>query len=254
MVGKGFFGILHKKMATFCSSFRFQNNQTSAQSGFTLVELLTVISIMALISSIMIANVAEARRAAQDARSISNIKSIITALQAFYLDHGYWPTLSHDPSDTYYSGSPANKLNNCTPKSNSNDLVCNFETNYGASGSYSDITTCTGNKACSCTNYSTETRRKTGWLPFLDGSFNPQDAYFTPESTPHNEAEVTCSIPFSFPYLTRYNSTFLSNGGSSFSLDYILKRPRPTGFGIFNGCNAIGCLYIIRGDEKGTIK
>jgi prepilin-type N-terminal cleavage/methylation domain-containing protein len=254
MAGKEIFSILQKKLATFRSSFRFQNNQANAQAGFTLVELLTVISIMALISSIMIANVAEARRSAEDARSLSNIRSIITALQAFYLDHGYWPTLSHDPNDTYYSGSPANKLNNCTPKSGSDDLVCSFSVNYGASGSYADFTTCTGNKACSCTNYSTETRRKTGWFPFLDGSFNRQDAYFTPESTPHNEAEITCTIPFSFPYLTRYDSTFLSDGNSSFTLNYILKRPRPTNFGIFNGCNAIGCLYIIRGDTKGTIK
>lgn len=248
MVGKEFFSILQKKLATFRSSFRFQNTQASAQAGFTLVELLTVISIMALISSIMIANVAEARRSAQDARSLQNVGSIMTALQAFYLDHGYWPSLSGNASDTYYFDSSANKYSACPTQ-----YICTLDTTYGSSGAFSETTQCNGKRPCQC-GTTPEQRSQMGWLPFLDGSYGPQDAYFTPQSTPRDEWETSCNVPFGFSYSNRYLAQFFSDGTNNFTFNYLLRRPRPYAKGRLEGCNAVFCLYSINGDTNGNIK
>lgn len=66
-------------------------NQESKKLGFTLIELLVVISIIGLLSSIILVSLASARLKARDAKRISDLKTISTALELYYSDYGYYP-------------------------------------------------------------------------------------------------------------------------------------------------------------------
>lgn len=59
--------------------------------GFTLVELLVVISIIGLLSTLAVVSLGSARSRARDARRISDIKQIQTALELHYADLGAYP-------------------------------------------------------------------------------------------------------------------------------------------------------------------
>lgn len=65
-------------------------SQTKAK-GFTLVELLVVIAIIGLLSTLAVVALGSARSKARDARRISDIKQIQTALELYQADQGTYP-------------------------------------------------------------------------------------------------------------------------------------------------------------------
>ncbi len=65
--------------------------RTSFSKGFTLVELLVVISIISLLSSIVLTSVNSARAKARDARKMADFRAISTALQLFFDKTGGMP-------------------------------------------------------------------------------------------------------------------------------------------------------------------
>lgn len=65
-------------------------SQTKAK-GFTLVELLVVIAIIGLLSTLAVVALGSARSRARDARRISDIKQIQTALELYHADQGVYP-------------------------------------------------------------------------------------------------------------------------------------------------------------------
>jgi prepilin-type N-terminal cleavage/methylation domain-containing protein len=69
-------------------------------AGFTILELLVVISIIGLLSSVMMIAVNNARVGARDAKRRDDSLAIRTALQWFYHENGYYPT----PGDTSGNG------------------------------------------------------------------------------------------------------------------------------------------------------
>lgn len=104
------------------------------KKGFTLIELLVVIAIIGILSSVVLASLNSARTKSRDAKRISDLKQVQTALE-FYFDAnrsypngladadgefgttlaglkngGYLPTIPDDPlssRDYFYSGAPA---------------------------------------------------------------------------------------------------------------------------------------------------
>ena len=64
------------------SGSKFHNNK-----GFTLIELLVVIAIVGLLSSIVLVSVNMARKKARDARRVSDMKAIQSAIEMYASDH-----------------------------------------------------------------------------------------------------------------------------------------------------------------------
>jgi general secretion pathway protein G len=61
------------------------------QKGFTLIELLVVIAIIGLLSTLAVVALNNARQKSRDARRISDIKQIQTALELYYNEAGTYP-------------------------------------------------------------------------------------------------------------------------------------------------------------------
>lgn len=75
------------------------------RKGFTLVELLVVISIIGLLSTLAVVALNQARVRARDVKRLSDIKQVQTALELYYADAGAYPveasaiTLGDDTHD-----------------------------------------------------------------------------------------------------------------------------------------------------------
>ena len=68
--------------------------------GFTLIELLVVIAIIGILAGVVVVNVGSARAKARDAKRISDMKAIQTALEMYYNDNGEYPTTANWKSGT----------------------------------------------------------------------------------------------------------------------------------------------------------
>ncbi len=62
--------------------------------GFTLIELLVVIAIIGILASVILASLNSARSRARDAKRISDMQQIETALELYYNNHGDYPPSS----------------------------------------------------------------------------------------------------------------------------------------------------------------
>ena len=63
----------------------------SLKRGFTLVEMLIVLSITGLVIALFAGNYAATQKASRDARRLADMNDILTALQSYYADHGFYP-------------------------------------------------------------------------------------------------------------------------------------------------------------------
>ena len=63
-----------------------------AERGFTLIELMIVVAIIAILAGILIPNFVNARSQAQTAACESNLRAIATALELYYADNQVYPT------------------------------------------------------------------------------------------------------------------------------------------------------------------
>src|SRR3989338_10416587 len=70
----------------------FFKPKSDKQRGFTLIELLVVISIISLLSSVVLSSLNSARVKASDARHISSLKQLQTALSFYYDQFGSYPS------------------------------------------------------------------------------------------------------------------------------------------------------------------
>jgi type II secretion system protein G len=77
--------------------------KTLKQKGFTLIELLVVVAIIGVLATIVLSSLSNARAQARDARRVSEMKNLETALEMYYLDNNGYPPMF---ANTY--GSTAN--------------------------------------------------------------------------------------------------------------------------------------------------
>lgn len=71
--------------------FGFRSIAMRGGAGFTLIELLVVIAIIGLLASVVLASLGSARQKARDARRISDIRQIQTALELFFASNNEYP-------------------------------------------------------------------------------------------------------------------------------------------------------------------
>ncbi|MDP3043158.1 MAG: type II secretion system protein [bacterium] len=64
------------------------------KKGFTLVELLVVIAIIGLLSTLAVVALNNARSKARDARRVSDVKQIQTALELYFNDENGYPPIT----------------------------------------------------------------------------------------------------------------------------------------------------------------
>lgn len=63
--------------------------------GFTIIELIVVIAIIAILASIVVANVNGVREKAKIAKAKAELKHLQTAVEMYYVDHGAYPCAGH---------------------------------------------------------------------------------------------------------------------------------------------------------------
>ena len=63
------------------------------KKGFTLIELLVVVAIIGVLATVVLGALGSARVRAQDAKRITIVKQLETALEMYYLDHGDYPNM-----------------------------------------------------------------------------------------------------------------------------------------------------------------
>lgn len=61
------------------------------RKGFTLIELLVVIAIIGLLSTLAVVALGSARTKARDAKRLSDLKQVQTALEMYYTDQNAYP-------------------------------------------------------------------------------------------------------------------------------------------------------------------
>lgn len=64
------------------------------QQGFTLIELLVVIAIIGILSTLAVVSLNNARAKARDAKIVSDVKNMQTALELYYNDSATYPATS----------------------------------------------------------------------------------------------------------------------------------------------------------------
>ncbi len=78
--------------------------------GFTLIEMLVVISIIGILATLVAANLTSARSRARDAQRKSDVKNISTALRLYYNDTGGFPDPATLPWGLAWSGNSGNTV------------------------------------------------------------------------------------------------------------------------------------------------
>jgi general secretion pathway protein G len=69
--------------------------------GFTLIELLIVVAIIGIIAAIAIPNLLNAINRGRQKRSMSDLRTLGTATEAYAVDHSFYPTLADSNVDAF---------------------------------------------------------------------------------------------------------------------------------------------------------
>jgi prepilin-type N-terminal cleavage/methylation domain-containing protein len=99
--------------------------------GFTLIELLVVIAIIGILASVVLASMNSARKKARDARRLSDLKQLQSALELYSDAHG-----------NVYPTALSELVPNYIPALSRDPLVAGTAYNYSALDTDTDLATC----------------------------------------------------------------------------------------------------------------
>ncbi len=98
-------------------------NAPRAKAGFTLIELLVVIAIIGILAGVILSSFTDSRKKARDAKRLTELHSIETALELYYGAHNYYPSNQVIALDTSRGNSDDGVVNNWGSQSNLQVLV-----------------------------------------------------------------------------------------------------------------------------------
>ena len=75
-------------------------NKRQGQKGFTLIELMIVIAIIGILAAIAIPNFISYRKRSYDTAAQSDLKNLMTAQEAYYVDNSTYKPIGTEGSDT----------------------------------------------------------------------------------------------------------------------------------------------------------
>ncbi|MFA5133765.1 MAG: prepilin-type N-terminal cleavage/methylation domain-containing protein [Patescibacteria group bacterium] len=76
----------------FFSKKNYKKTKMKKAKGFTLIELLVVIAIIGLLSTLAVVALNNARQKSRDAKRVSDVKQVSTALELYFADNNGYPT------------------------------------------------------------------------------------------------------------------------------------------------------------------
>lgn len=74
--------------------------------AFTLIELLIVVAIIAILAAIAVPNFLEAQTRSKVSRSQADMRSVATAMEAYYVDHNEYPPYNNPRDYALFAGEP----------------------------------------------------------------------------------------------------------------------------------------------------
>jgi prepilin-type N-terminal cleavage/methylation domain-containing protein len=118
----------------------FRKNVTrSSQTGFTLVELLVVISIVGLLAGLMSVAIPKAMEGGKKAKAKGELNAIVAAVKAYKQEYGRWPGSATATGDTTFQDTDSKSLLSALSGTN-NTLVENPKSVRLLEGSSTDGT------------------------------------------------------------------------------------------------------------------
>ena len=76
----------------------FPAGPSHTKPGFTLIELLIVVAIIAILAAIAVPNFLEAQVRSKVSRVKADMRTVATALEAYFVDHNHYPYTVNDPN------------------------------------------------------------------------------------------------------------------------------------------------------------
>jgi len=81
---------------------KLRTKEEGLTRGFTLLELLVVITLISLISTIIATQFSEARMRTRDIRRLADLREIRTAVELYYSTYGYYPCESGNSASSMF--------------------------------------------------------------------------------------------------------------------------------------------------------